>query len=115
MTLRELVDFVIANRRGKAFENWTPIQIAEAFIQGIEDRTLLFAMENDTLVGVVHCERFGCVMYVHNILATKSGVLRQFVQRFKELYPQCRLEAHRHGRRKIYNTERFKQKVLNYG
>jgi RNA binding exosome subunit len=115
MTVGNLIDFVMNNRRGKAFNGWTPIQLADSFLEAIESNLLFYSVDNGEVVGVVHAGKFGNTIHVYNILTTRAGVLQQFVQRLTELHPGCELDATRHERIKHYDAQRFIKKVLHYG
>lgn len=106
-TIEGLVNYVIANRRGKAFDGWTPIQLAQSFCEAVDENLLLYSEENGCINGVVHCIRFGDTIHVVNMLTTKAGVMKQFVRRFRELYPRLHLSGERHGKLKSYDTQRL--------
>lgn len=109
-TLKELVDYSFYNRRGKAFLGWTIQDITNAFIDSLQEGTLLYSVdERGNINGVVHATRFekDKVLFVGNILATGKGVLGQFVGRFKKMFPGYQLEAQRRQRHIKYRTGRL--------
>jgi len=112
MTIYQLVDYVMLNRTGKVFDGYSPINIADTFVEAAQDNLLLYAADGDTITGVCHAKRFGRIIHVCNILTTKKGVLRQFIKRFTELHPGFELRAERNGRLKNYNTQRLISKIL---
>ena len=106
-TIKDLAEWVIANRRGKVFEGWTMEQVAVAFIQAFENREALYATdENGYLIGVCICKRADeyAVMHVDNLLVKRGarGVLRRFVEVFRSWYPGWDLQGYRHE-----NLKRF--------
>lgn len=109
-----LVEFVLANRRRKAFVGWGPVDIAEALVQAGQERTLLYATDGNEITGVVHGNiyRQSKTIYVCNVLTTRKGVLQSFIKRFAVLWPGYKLEARRHDRIKHYDTPRLVQKLL---
>lgn len=109
-TLNELVEYAFLQRRGKAFYGWSREDITNAFIEGLENGTLLYSIDsNGAINGVVHAHRFDNTLFICNILTTGKGVLAMFVRRFKMMFPGYSLEAERRHRRVQYNTPRLVQ------
>ena len=114
-TIKELVDFVMNHRKGKAFEDWTPIELATCFVEDVEQRELFYSTDNNGLInGIVHVHinRNNKIIFVRNILTTSRGVLKSFIKRFAEWYPTYKLEARRHDRFVAYDTNRLTNKIL---
>lgn len=111
-TVANLVDYVMLNRRGKAFVDWMPSHIADEFVAAAERRLLIYVESNGVIDGVAHGIRYSNGdVFVTNILTTKKGALQQILRRFKQLYPKAKLEARRHGKLKHYNTPRLIEKL----
>lgn len=113
LMLGDLVEFILLNRRGKAFVKWTRQEITMALLEALESGTLLYSISPRGYInGVVHGSKHdGHTLHIHNILTIEDGVFRTFVKRFNELYPGWKLEARRHDRIKEYNTPRLITKM----
>lgn len=121
-TLGELVQFVLANRKGKAFIGFTEEQIASEILQAAEENTMHYVIDNDkNICGIVIASKVEemKMMFIKNIITTKPFAIKYFVQRFKELFPEYRLRAQRwHGPNKSrcdlvdYNTNKLCDKLM---
>jgi len=115
-TLADVVEYIMANRRGKAFYKWTRSEITLTLAEAVNEGTFLYSVDDrGNINGCVHGTRFvkDNVLFVHNILTTGGTVvLINFIKRFRELFFGYRLEATRRGRTKIYNTDKFVSKFL---
>jgi len=114
ISVGNIVDYVVANRRKKAFEGWLPSEIAQHVIECAEDRSMVYAVGSDgEVVGVVTCQRFDKdkVLFVTNILTSARNLLPEFIKVFKALYPGYSLEADRRGKRVVYNTPKLVAKI----
>lgn len=114
-TIGSLVDFVMRERRGKAFVGWTPIEIAGAIQQGIEDNSMCYSAAPDgRLDGIVVANRHmkDKVIYVTSVLTTRPGVFASFMRMFTVLYPEFSIEAERRGKTVKYDTKRLVEKVI---
>ena len=121
-TLGELVQFVLANRKGKAFIGFTEEQIASEILQAAEENTMHYVIDNDKNVcGIVIASKVEemRMMFIKNILTTKPFALKHFVKRFKERFPDYRLRAFRwHGADKTkcdlvdYNTDKLCNRLM---
>ena len=117
-TLADVVEYIMANRRGKAFQHWTRSDITLALNDSLDDGAFLYSVDGKgNINGVCHGRKFvrNNVLFVFNILTTGRGVLNNFIERFKEMFPGYRLEGKRHDKIKIYNTDRFVSKLLPKG
>ena len=112
-TMGELVEYAYNNKRGKAFCGWTRQNIMDAFLEALQDGTLLYSVDDRGRInGVVHGTKFvqDRTLFIGNILSTGGHlVLVEFIKRFKVMFQGYNLEAQRRGKRKIYNTGRLVQ------
>lgn len=122
VTLQQLVDFVLKNRRGKAFLNYSELNIASSILTASLENTLLYSVDSDgNIDGIVVATKSPeiKVMFINNILTTRHSVLQLFVRTFRKLYPQYSLRAERwHGPDRsickivTYNTDKLCSKLL---
>lgn len=113
-SIGQLVDYCMENRRGKVFQDWTPIGIASQIMYCIEEQCMVYSMRKDgTINGVMLTDKFPKekVIHVNAALATERGVFKSLVERLHHLNPGYKAEATRRGRRKIYDTPRLFQKI----
>lgn len=98
VTLGQLVEFVLKNRRGKAFFNYTEPHIAYDIYHASQEGTMLYAVNDDgKLCGIVVASKVEemRMMYVKDILTTEPWAIKRFVKMFKEGWPEYRLRAQR--------------------
>jgi len=117
-TLDDLVEWILVNRKGNAFsvnKGWEKEQIASSIVFAFQSNTLLYCTENNEFVGVVVGTKLNGTdtIVVQNILVTKRGVLKKFVQAFQSMYPGCDLRAKRKGKLVNYNTTKLCSKIKN--
>lgn len=115
ITVRQLMNFILANRHGNAFVGWSEQQLLDGIINAIEERSMSYSVDergeiNGVAIGIKFEEKK--IFYVSGVLTTKTGVLGKLIAVFKELYPNWKLEAERCRRLKHYNTERFVNKLI---
>lgn len=113
-SFQELVDYAFYNRKGKAFIGWSRTEIGMAFCDSLSQSTLFYSVNGGGQInGIVHGVRFDDekVIFVSNILASSRDVLEEFIRRFRRMFPDYRLEALRHGKRKVYNTPKLVKKI----
>jgi hypothetical protein len=109
-----LVEYVVKNRRGRAFLNWTVEDMDREFRDGILHKMLVYATDQrDDICGIVHgyADESKKQFHVANILSSKKFVLPKFIQMFDMLYPGYTLVAKRHDKIKTYNLPQFRRKV----
>lgn len=124
-TLGDLVQYVMLNRRGKAFTGWTEEQVAWELKTAAEEATMQYAMnQKDEIVGIVLAMKSDseAILYVKAVLTTEKWAMKQFVETFKQRFPNFQLRACRwKGSGKTernfvkYNTERLVHLFLKKG
>lgn len=117
LQVKDLVDFVIKNRRGKAFEGREIEDIIHEIRQALHQSCISWCVDKENKIvglalGTIIPEQN--VFYVTNILTTRPKVMAILLDKFQQLYPGYRLEARRHGKIKRYNTDKFLQKVKSF-
>ena len=100
ISIGNIADWILRNRKNKTFKNQTFEQICHLLTYCANNLTMLCITEDNSIVGVVCCKKNidTKVMFVYEILALKSGIIKQMLQWFRLNYPQYTLEAKRHGR-----------------
>ncbi len=114
LTIGQLVDWVIAHRRGKAFEGWSPIEIACQIQDSIEDNCMMVIHDTTGKInGLVCCDRYPNqkMIFVKAALTLQRGILKDFVSAFLRMYPDHTIEAERRGRHVVYNTPQLIAKL----
>ena len=116
LTIKDLVEFVIKNRYGKAFKDWSSDSIAIAFRDAIKNNCLVYSLNsNGEINGVLLAERFDDykVLHINNILTTEKGIVKKFLSKFFEWYGKdWDLQGYRHENLKRWaNTNQFIHKI----
>lgn len=116
LTVRDLVCFVLQNRRGKAFEDWTADELALAFLEGLGKKLAIYCVAPDgQLVGVALANSAPeyKVIHVVGVLTTNKFALPALISKFKELYPDWDLQGYRRGLLvRYFKTEKLVSKIL---
>lgn len=98
--IKQLVEFALVSRRGKAFFNYTKEEIEKEVVVSFNGIALTFQVnEVGTVVGLctTTIDHEDKKIYVRNILTTKKGVLKNFINQVKMMYPGFSLTGHRDG------------------
>jgi hypothetical protein len=116
ISVKDIVDFVNANKRGKAFEGWSNDDLAWAFYNGIGTKAAAISLSaQNEIVGVVLCEPAHDykILHVIGIIAKTRDAFKSLMGKFVELYPEYDLQAYRRGNLIRYkNTKKLVSKVL---
>src|SRR5256885_1069863 len=117
LKIKDLVEFVVKNRRGEAFKDWSEDELAINFRDGIDKNCLTFSLdEKEEIDGVLLAEIFPeyKVLHIENFLTTRRGLMNKFLSKYFEWYPGWELQANRHGHLIRYkDTPRLIQKIQN--
>lgn len=109
ITLGELVEFVLVNRKGNAFKDYSEEVIAASLKRGA-DNGLMFYTATDGLVdGVIllHHDTANNVIWVHDILTTTHKAFKLIVGLYKTKFNGMKIAGLRHGKPMHYNSERL--------
>lgn len=114
ITVGQLLDFVMENRKGKVFKGYTRGQVAAALTEGIEDGTLFYcATLDEKITGMILAFKIHepKVLFVTENLAMKMSNLKEFARKAKIKFPGWSIEAMRHDKHRKYNTDRLYKKL----
>lgn len=113
LKIADVVEYILANRKNKAFAGWTPLEITSAVAKAIAERTFLYDVNNyGKICGLSIGYKSGTTIHITGILTTERESFKRLVQGFIRLYPDHTLSALRRDRFHTYNTKKFLQKVL---
>lgn len=112
INVKEVTQWVIDNRKGDAFLDYTHNKIANEIAASVKCGCFRLETDhNDNIIGVVCGEKFEdakCIL-IHDVLTTHPDALKRFWQRYLMTYPDYSLLAGHRGKMKtIYKA---KQKV----
>lgn len=120
-TLGELVEFVIANRKGKAFIDYSEPEIANLILQSSEEGGLFYLTNNDNKVcGIVLATIDSNLhtFFVNDILTTDKDAFKRFIVAFKDKFSNFNIRGERRrgkeGTPRLinYNTQRLVNLIL---
>lgn len=114
VTLGDLVRFVLSHRVGEAFKDYSEASIANGIELAANQGTMLYSCNEGQVVGIVVASvNDDCkTMWIHDILATRHGVLRQFISEFTKRWPGYTLQGKRKLKEYTMNTERVCKRIL---
>jgi hypothetical protein len=104
ITVGELVEWIVRNKRGKSF-NYEPEIIQREVCHAIANGVFVYKEVDGEIQGVTcgeRDERSQCV-HIWDILATKPGVVKEFMARFILIYPDWKITGRRHGKDRVYD------------
>lgn len=117
-TLMDIAEFILHNRRGKAFQHWTLAEILTSLRQGIEDCCICVTKSKENKIsGVVLATKDTThkELHIQNILTDGTkGAVSMMVFKAKELYPEYKISGRRHGKFRDFSSDlinKFQQKV----
>lgn len=106
ITVKQITDWILENRKGDAFKDYPPNKIACAIDQTLNSTLGVFSYhvsDEGKLDGVVIGEKIAHdVIMIHDILCLNHSVLILFLRRFIELYPGYKLCGKAHGRNRVF-------------
>lgn len=114
MTVGQLIDWIVLNREGKVFKDFSLNEIAAAVKAGIANKTLYYATNADgSISGMIlaHPNYRRRVLFVTENMAMSLATLKLFAKRAKAEFPGWRIEAMRHNRHRRFNTEKLYRKL----
>ena len=113
ITIGQMADWILENRRNKVFKDQTKEQIAIALADGIAENTLLYEAVEDKILGVILAVKMEDkkIIFVVENLATNLRTLGNFLRRMIEMYPGYNIEGIRHGKIHKFATDKLKLKI----
>jgi len=108
--LIDVADWIIKNRKGYAFKDYSLNQIMGELKYCAERMSMLCVTEDENVAGVVtgRLDKDKRVYFVFNILATRSKVVKQMMKFFNENYPQYSIKGIKHGNQQRLFTDTIK-------
>lgn len=91
ITIAKAAEWILQNRRGKAFRDYTFGQIVTEITNAIEQRVFTYSLDKEgNLQGIVCGKRDDSKKEVHicSILTLRSGIVKDFMAQFLLCYPQ---------------------------
>lgn len=107
---QDILDFILANRRGKAFKGFSTMDIMSTIMDAAQlDGLGMIERENGKLSAIaigfpyVKCsgEKF---LHIHSILTTQKGDLQNLLLLFLKRFPGFTITARRKGKFVKYNN-----------
>lgn len=99
VTLGDLVLYVLNNRRGNAFKDYSEHDIASNILQAVNNNGILHYAVNDngTICGIVVASRDeeAKKIFVDDILTTEDWVFKKFIEILRDNYSKYRIHAQR--------------------
>ena len=110
VTIPDLIQFVLRNRRGKAFKGWTPQQIGWRIERALNNGGLAMAVNDKGAIVGLCCatpDHEKKVLHVDEILTTWPQALSGIIQKYKQWFDGFEITARRRGKQKLYRTGRL--------
>ena len=114
---KDILDFVLANRRGKAFKGFSPFDIMSTISDAASVNGLgMVEDEGGKLSAIAVCFPYDTsknkFLHVHTVLTTKSGDLKHLLRLLMLRFPDFILTARRRDKFvKYINTPRLIEKL----
>lgn len=114
MIVKDLVDWVLKNRCGKAFDGFSDIQIATVIVEAMECKCFGVIFDaNREVAGVCTGEvnHKARTVRISHLLCTFPGVVPKLLTFYRQHFTGYRMIARRRGKEREYDTERFLKKL----
>jgi hypothetical protein len=115
LTLKDLVEFILRERRGIVFKDWTAEQLVPFLEECLDKKLLFYTTDGDgQLTGIVTLTKERPFrLYIAHALTTKPGEFgRVFFEKLFQFWPHIKyIETDRHGRRHEYIVRELKRKL----
>ena len=92
-TIGETVEWIIKNRRGRAFRGYSPFKILSCISECVDKETMVCISDPSGIVGVCCGEIRDNTLYIHDILTIRSGIVKQMLSHFLKRFPGYTLEG----------------------
>lgn len=115
LQIKDIVKFILENRKNKAFRDWSKEAIAVEFSKAFDKKSAVYSLNpagkiNGVVIGEASYEYK--VFHVRDILTTEEGVLKKLIKKFLELYPGWDIQAYRHDKlTRYFNTPLLIKKI----
>lgn len=115
ISIGQLADWIIANRKDAAFKGYTKDKIIQELVECCDNNSMLCITGPEGILGVICCRKDvnKQVMFVYDILTTKKGIVKRMLDYFVKTYPNYTIVGHtRTGRpRSFTNAEKLKNRM----
>lgn len=104
-TIGELVNWILLNRRGKAFRDYTPERITSEIMHSIEKNGFEYSTNiAGQFNGVVCGEVIDGEFMVYDVLTTENGVMKKLMQTYINRFRSIRIIGHVRDRERHFNN-----------
>ncbi len=105
LQVKDVVEFVLQNRKNDAFKNGSPDGIAYHICKAIECNLFHYSVDKEgNINGVCTCSRFDeFTIKVDNILLTEPHLLKEYMKYYIKRFPSCKIIGNIRGRKRIFN------------
>lgn len=113
MTIKDLVIFILKNRKGKVCKDWSISQIRTALIDSLNQRALSYTTDGSEITGVVFGDANNekHILHINGILTTDSDAFRALVKQFSLYFKDWKLTADRRDKFVSYDTQKLINKL----
>lgn len=115
ISIKELTDWILVNRRGEAFKGYAPNKISNEIKSSIASNVFAFNYDkHECITGIVCGEKLedGHYIIIHDILTIEKGTMKKFMQFYLSLYPDWPIIAKRNGKlTTYYNPTKLERKM----
>ena len=114
ITVQDIVNFILENKKDKVFINQTLDEIVLQVYKGVEDETIFYSTDEDGKVnGMVLAELRPDegVLFITENLAMSLKTLKNMATTFGPRFKGYRLEWLKHGIYKQHNTDKVYKKL----
>jgi hypothetical protein len=96
-TLEDVVDFCWDHKRNKGFKSYAYEQIAQHIIWAADNKRLIIVSDEQGLCGVCTYTNYPDRLYVHHIVATRSGFATLVIEAGKQ-FPELPIQGLRRSK-----------------
>lgn len=113
-TIGDLYNFVLLNKGTKTFIGYSNERVFQMLMEGIQDQSLYYETGLDgkiqgMILAIIDHDRK--LVFVSENLAMCLQTLKNFATKCRMTYPGYTIEAYRHGKPRIFNTEKLYNKL----
>jgi hypothetical protein len=113
MTVKDIVAFIIKNRKGKVCKDWSLNQIRTSVILSLNQRALSYTTNGSEITGIVMGDVYEVnkILHINAILTTDKDALRLLVKQFSLYFKGWKLTADRRVKLISYDTAKLISKL----
>ena len=105
-TFKELVEFIMINKKDKVFKTYTESQIASMLIEGIDDNCLYYSQDKEGNVDGMILAKISLgsrTLWIEENLAMTLSNLRAFAKKARLQFPDFDFQGFKCGKNRNYN------------